>query len=1364
MKPTLLSLCAVSLLFFLPLSGSSQLPDNLLNQPSTSYLLKQRMQQPVTLPDNASPDWYSQAMKVIEDREYNVRAATETGQPQFGAVNRANRAGFLFTPSGYRFKGIDFDNELAERWEAALTIKGIGRGNQLMLRPDNPSATGDGHLITYRYAGFTVEYLNDHKGVRQNFIVHTKPAGNDELRVSLQLEGDLVVRQAGPQKLFFQQKGFEGTAEMVYDGLKVWDANYRPLTAHLEATTNNEIRIVVDDRDAVYPITIDPLSHTPSWTDSGDGLLFPLLSDLSAHVLYGTSVSGAGKLNAAPDLYDDVIVGAPGYVQIGNISGGIFNLVSVGAAFVYFGSATGLSITPNEVLQPSSLIGAMFGFSVSKAGDVNNDGRGDVVIGAPGDRVTISILGIPTLFTLGRAHVYYGTAFDGNVNTQPTPSVSLNLPSSGINLVGAVANPLFGFSVSNAGDVNGDGISDIVVGSPAYVTIGIPTTLGGRIDIFHGGAGGISTTSSHNVVGSLVGGLFGFSVSTAGKVNADAFDDIIAGAPASLLALGVGGAYVFHGSATGITATTVAGANINLSPPGILSGTLFGFSVSDAGDVNGDGRGDVIVGQPLALELFSGSIIAVGKATIFYGSPSGVVTSSPSPTELTSPRTPGILGLIQGNLLYGYSVSGGGDLNGDGFADVIVGEPGGTSLGLSPGLGLISANVISGRVYVYYGRPTTGLQPGPFNSPFLIVRETNNIAIANFLGFSVSDAGDVNGDGKADFVIGSPNGTLNMSASITGIVGSALGFLTTNSIGSAYTIGDLAAIDLDFDNDGVPNVIDLDDDNDGTPDLAEYPGMGLTQDPAGDADGDGVPNYMDPEFLTCGGLNSFGICVNFDKDGDGLPNSFDLDCDNDGASDVVEAGGVDMDGDGIQDNFGDTDSDGLTNILDATPATGTAGSGTGLPPVDFDGDGIPNNFDKDSDGDGISDLRENGFADTDNNGRIDGFADTDGDGLADAIDPKNGHSGPLDPAGTGTAIMMTPSDGATVNGRYEGNPVPVAVNADADAKYNFVDSDSDNDGITDNVEVQTTTGYIDPTAADTDGDGMNDVYGAGGVVPNNHDALDDPDYLDADTDNDSQIDRIEGHDLNSDGMPNDDVSLTGTDTDGDGIDDKFDSFSGFNGKTAGIGTGPFGSLGPLQQSPLSATDRDWRNAAFVLPVTLVEFTGKKAGNAIQLDWKTATESNSSHFEIERSTDGRSFTSIGEVAAAGNSNTLRSYSFHDKLPAPNNNYYRLKIVDLDGRSALSKVVVIRTGSAGRGIFAYPNPVRDQIQLTWEDMPAAEYTIDILHTGGQLMQKSKIRITSSSQVTVIPRNSSWRSGVYLIRVSGGGEQKLIKVLIE
>lgn len=1357
MRSIVLSLCRGLLCALAPFSVIAQ--DPLL----TASLYRQPQELPV-LPHNVSPGWYQQAMQHLQEREYFMKPME--GKDVFGAVNRMQQRAFYFSPEGYAVQPIHLQDAISPTWRAAFRIRGIGRGNRLMEAVRPMTIVRNENQLIYHYPGFSAQYINNVQGMRQNFIVQEKPGGQGLLQVQVQVESNLQASLAGKDKLLLHEPEQRNEVKMAYDQLRAWDANNKPVQAHFELSDDGLLTILADDRDATYPLTIDPLNHLPNWTDNGSGLLFPLLNDFSIPLLYGTSVSGAGDINN--DGFDDIVIGAPAFVDIISISGNTFNAASVGAAFVYFGSGSGPAVAPSEALQSTTQLGALFGYSVCAAGDVNGDGFDDVVVGAPGDHTTLSIVLLGNVsVAVGRIYVYYGgPAFDGNVNTEPTASVNITLPQGDFGLLSAIpANPFYGFSVSSAGNVNGDAYADIVVGSPAFSRL-LPTpVLGGRVDVYNGSATGIPTTPSRVITGALPGGLFGFSVSTAGNVNGDVYSDIIAGAPASvgLLPISAGRAFVFHGTATGITAASVAAANTVVVAPagGLISQTLFGQSVSNAGDVNGDGFGDVIIGEPLSAESVLSQLSAAGKAHIFYGSTTGV--SLTGSTQLMSPRRPSVLGLVEGNLLFGFSVDSVGDLNCDGLNDVIIGEPGGTALSLGTGgvLGLVTTNVLSGKTYIYYGRAGTG----PLNAPSFIVQEAGPLSLANLLGASVSAAGDVNGDGNDDFLVGAPNGTLNAAGSLTGIVGSLLDTILTGSIGSAYAyFGCLIAIDLDFDNDGVPDAIDLDDDNDGTPDLAEYPGSGLTQDPAGDADGDGIPNYQDPTFTGCGGLNANGVCINFDKDGDGVPNSFDIDADNDGVPDVIEAGGVDANGDGILDNFADTDADGLAQTIDANN-TGAAGSGNGLSATDFDGDGLPNNIDLDSDGDGISDLREAGLPDADNNAQVDGFADADGDGFANSIDPKNGHSGISDPPGPGTPAVATPAD-TNNDGRFNGNPT--TANADADARFNFLDADSDNDGITDNVEAQATATYALPAAGDTDNDGLANTYDGGtggGLVPNNHDLTDNPDYLDADTDNDGKTDILEGHDYNLNGLPDDDVVLANTDADGDGIDGTFDLVNGFNVTTEGMGSPLIpGARGPLQARSVGAPDRDWRNALVALPLTLASFYGKQTGSVVLLNWSTASEQNTAYFEVQRSQDGVNFQTIGKITAQGNSNSLVDYSFTDQQPSPYQNYYRLRMVDLDERFALSRVLLLRNDRPGKGIIVAPNPVKDQLQVVWNNMPPADYKIDLVNSNGQLVKSFRAVVSSSNQVMVIPREAGWLKGVYLVNFTTGRERHTVKIVME
>ncbi|EMR03676.1 T9SS type A sorting domain-containing protein [Cesiribacter andamanensis] len=323
---------------------------------------------------------------------------------------------------------------------------------------------------------------------------------------------------------------------------------------------------------------------------------------------------------------------------------------------------------------------------------------------------------------------------------------------------------------------------------------------------------------------------------------------------------------------------------------------------------------------------------------------------------------------------------------------------------------------------------------------------------------------------------------------------------------------------------------DLDSDGDGIPDIEE----GRGKDPGADDDGDRIPNFMDSDYPGFVDSNGDGINDYFDADGDGIPNHYDLDSDNDGIPDVVEAGGrsLDANADGRIDSQADVNLNGLADALEAERG------GTPLRNPDTDRDGLPDFLDLDADGDGLSDLVEAGGTDSDRNGRVDGFTDANQNGLHD--------------------------------GR-EGSLLPLP-DTDADGLANYLDIDSDGDGIPDNREGQSTAAYRTPLGLDANSNGLDDAYdparGGTGLLPVNTDGDALPDYLDPDSDNDGISDLIEGNDANRDGRA--DRTPFGQDTDGDGLDNAFDSVAPGSGNA-------LGSNVALQNT--DGTDEpDWRDA------------------------------------------------------------------------------------------------------------------------------------------------------------------------------------------
>jgi hypothetical protein len=177
-----------------------------------------------------------------------------------------------------------------------------------------------------------------------------------------------------------------------------------------------------------------------------------------------------------------------------------------------------------------------------------------------------------------------------------------------------------------------------------------------------------------------------------------------------------------------------------------------------------------------------------------------------------------------------------------------------------------------------------------------------------------------------------------------------------------------------------------------------------------------------------------------------------------------------------------------------------------------------------------------------------------------------------------------------------------------------------------------------------------------------------------------------------------------------------------------------------------------------LPVTLIDWNATYANNTVSLKWTTTVEQNSSHFIIERSTDGSDYTDAAMIVAAGNSETLINYSYNDKIPAGNSGilYYRLRSVDMDGTSKVSDVRVVRIGTVASNtvkIMTYPNPVISDLRITvpqnWQDKSV---TYQLVNTNGQTI---KTYSTSHASQTEVISMAQVPSGMYFIKVTCGTE---------
>lgn len=589
----------------------------------------------------------------------------------------------------------------------------------------------------------------------------------------------------------------------------------------------------------------------------------------------------------------------------------------------------------------------------------------------------------------------------------------------------------------------------------------------------------------------------------------------------------------------------------------------------------------------------------------------------------------------------------------------------------------------------------------------------------------------------------------------------------------------------------------------------------------GDVDGDGIPNYLDIDFPGRIDVNGDGVDDRFDADLDGIINMLDLDSDNDGIPDVVEAGGVDVNGDGKLDNFVDADGDGLSDQVDGN-LFGAYNSGAGLGLKDTDGDGVPNQFDLDSDNDGIPDVREVGGADANNDGRIDGFVDLNKDGISDHIVgvnallrtgpdmnndgradsypyhnmDKDGVPNPYDLDSDGDGIVDVIEAGfidANYDGKIDGAigsngwstivssmPSLTLRNSDGDPYPDYLDIDSDNDGIPDLIEGPATAQFKFPLNMDTDGDGIDDafdtwknVWGGFGNYPIDTDGDGIPDYLDEDSDGDGVLDIKEGHDYNFDGAFNENTVLMGTDADGDGLDDRFDlDNTSAKGTSSNLGNGGTttgdvnpGSRAVVQKTIPTAYDRDWRYRHYALPINLLKFTGTYLGNSASLNWEMESPEEIAGFEILRSKDNLNFETIKKLDWKVSPNERRAFNYQDDIMqfSAENLFYKIQVRGVSGRLMMSNVVRIHTGSAFKQLLIKPNPASHYAVVQFYAETAGKAQVKVIDNTGKIslsLTRQLVRGNNSIELSDLGRLAN---GVYNVQIVSDSEVVNLKLFI-
>ena len=399
---------------------------------------------------------------------------------------------------------------------------------------------------------------------------------------------------------------------------------------------------------------------------------------------FGWSVAGVGDVNG--DGYGDIVVGAPQHDANASIA-------DSGAAYLFLGGPDGPEQEPSWIFEAQQA-GASFGHSVAGAGDVNNDGRNDVIIGAPRwDEGEVDE---------GRLFLFLGIATGLGSNAAWT----IDSDQVGSQL---------GFSVAGAGDVNNDGLDDVIAGAPRYdnsfadegialVWLGVPT-------------GDLGTPPAWVAFGGADAAAFGSSVASAGDVDSDGFDDVIVGAPRETVTeSSEGTARVYRGQ--------VGGPDVNpvWTTVGGQAGAQYGQAVAGAGDVDGDGHDDVLVGA----FSFDEPETDEGAVFLFHGLTSGAGSVS----TIEAWKRDG----AQTGAFFGVSVAGAGRVDTDGRDDIIVG-----------GHGFERGQDNEGGAFVFFGTDSSDLADGP---------QFESNQNGSIFGAAVSGRSDVDGDGLDEIIVG----------------------------------------------------------------------------------------------------------------------------------------------------------------------------------------------------------------------------------------------------------------------------------------------------------------------------------------------------------------------------------------------------------------------------------------------------------------------------------------------------------------------------------------------------------------------------------------------------------------------------------